>query len=218
MDAKEGTIPGPRNQHRQTFSKPLHPRREKQTHWERRRRDYDECWRLRCASERGLDLTKKVAPRTVLPGSPDKAAALLLLARNACVGVSSLLTTLLSHGLSCRRRAKRHHISKMLEEFFPGAGECTRTSHLWLPRARPWRDEALQGGQSAERPGDRNSAQRRSYSIMLPFFKMLVLWMQSLLTTLLLERTSNKQNRNSVSTTGLGCSRTYRPSSGWAVG
>lgn len=46
---------------------------------------------------------------------------LLLLARNACVGVSSLLTTLLSHGLSCRRRAKRHHISEMLEAFFPGA-------------------------------------------------------------------------------------------------
>lgn len=57
---------------------------------------------------------------TALPVSPDKAAALLLLARNECVGVRSLLTTLLSHGLSCRRRAKRHHISKMLETFFPG--------------------------------------------------------------------------------------------------
>lgn len=57
---------------------------------------------------------------TVLPVSPDKAAVLLLLARNECVGVSSLLTMLLSHGLSCRRRARRHHISKMLEEFSPG--------------------------------------------------------------------------------------------------
>jgi len=84
---------------------------------------------------------------TVLPVSPDKAAVLLLLARNECVGVSSLLTTLLSHGLSCRRRARRHHISKMLEEFFPAGGAGAKASYLLLPYARPSRDEALQGGQ-----------------------------------------------------------------------
>lgn len=59
-----------------------------------------------------------------LPGSPDKAAVLLLLARNECVGVRSLLTMLLSQGLSCRRRAKCHHISEMLGTFFPGLRGC----------------------------------------------------------------------------------------------
>lgn len=74
--------------------------------------------------------------------SPDKAAVLLLLARNECVGVSSLLTTLLSQGLSCRRRAKRHHISKMLEAFFPGPRGC-RASHPSLPHAGPSREARL---------------------------------------------------------------------------
>lgn len=72
---------------------------------------------------------------TVLPVSPDKAAVLLLLARNECVGVSSLLTTLLSQGLSCRRRARRHHISEMLDEFFPGGrrGQEHHTYCLYMP-------------------------------------------------------------------------------------
>lgn len=48
--------------------------------------------------------------------SPDKAAVLLLRARNECVGVSSLLTTLLSHGLSCRRRALSGEFSKVADE------------------------------------------------------------------------------------------------------
>lgn len=48
--------------------------------------------------------------------SPDKAAVLLLLARNECVGVRSLLTTLLSQGLSCRRRALSGEFSKVADE------------------------------------------------------------------------------------------------------
>lgn len=85
---------------------------------------------------------------TVLPASPDKAAALLLLARNACVGVSSLLTTLLSHGLSCRRRAKCHHIREMLEAFFPGA---RRVQGMTLSTSQASernldRDQAVRGG------------------------------------------------------------------------
>lgn len=79
-----------------------------------------------------LHLARKRAS-VVLPASPDKAAVLLLLARNEWVGVSSLLTMLLSHGLSCRRRAKCHHISEMLEVFSPGARGHS-TSHLSLPR------------------------------------------------------------------------------------
>lgn len=51
-----------------------------------------------------------------LPVSPDKAAVLLLLARNECVGVRSLLTTLLSQGLSCRRRALSGEFSKVADE------------------------------------------------------------------------------------------------------
>lgn len=52
-------------------------------------------------------LRHEVSALIGLPASPDNAAVLLLLARNECVGVRSLLTMLLSHGLSCRRRAER---------------------------------------------------------------------------------------------------------------
>lgn len=48
--------------------------------------------------------------------SPDKVAALLLLAKNECVGVSSLLTMLLSQGLSCRRRALSGEFSNVADE------------------------------------------------------------------------------------------------------
>lgn len=73
---------------------------------------------LECAALKGMMMGLQDAV------SPDKAAVLLLLARNECVGVRSLLTTLLSQGLSCRRRAKCHHISKMLGTFFPGQRGC----------------------------------------------------------------------------------------------
>lgn len=52
-------------------------------------------------------LRHEASALTGLPASPDNAAVLLLRARNEWVGVRSLLTMLLSHGLSCRRRAER---------------------------------------------------------------------------------------------------------------
>lgn len=96
-----------------TFSKPFYPE-EREAHI-RKIRDVIG-WLLEaqiCFKRRTLP-HQESCTLTILPVSPDKAAVLLLLARNECVGVSSLLTTLLSHGLSCRRRAKCHHISKML--------------------------------------------------------------------------------------------------------
>lgn len=94
--------------------------------------------------------------RTSLPVSPDKAAVLLLLARNECVGVSSLFTTLLSQGLSCRRRAKCHHISKMLGTLFPGPRGCS-TSCLIPPQSGSLRQPrgVLQGGHVAMSQGNR---------------------------------------------------------------
>lgn len=72
----------------------------------------------------------------ILPASPDKVAALLLLAKNECVGVSSLLTMLLSHGLSCRRRAECHHIRKMLDRAPQGLSGTIRSNmfknHLFV--------------------------------------------------------------------------------------
>lgn len=65
---------------------------------------------LECAALKGMMMGLQDAV------SPDKAAVLLLLARNECVGVRSLLTTLLSQGLSCRRRALSGEFSKVADE------------------------------------------------------------------------------------------------------
>lgn len=117
------------------ISKAAAPRQREGEHTEEDRDVIGWTGGLRCALKGRLYLTKKVGTLTVLPVSPDKAAVLLLLARNECVGVSSLLTTLLSQGLSCRRRARRHHISEMLDEFFPGGrrGQEHHTYCLYMP-------------------------------------------------------------------------------------
>lgn len=99
-----------------------------------RRWGSDERGKSREASRGGLFTSPQSCARTTLPVSPDKAAVLLLLARNECVGVSSLFTTLLSQGLSCRRRAKCHHISKRLGTLFPGPRGCS-TSCLIPPQS-----------------------------------------------------------------------------------
>lgn len=148
-------------------SKAVPPGGERSTHWEKRRCDQMEaqlCLTGRTFRPRGR------CTLTVLPESPDKAAVLLLLARNECVGVSSLLTTLLSQGLSCRRRARRHHISKMLEAFLSGARGC-RASHLSLPHAGLRERQALWRGQWVKSQGNRSPTQRSRYSRALPFFK-----------------------------------------------
>lgn len=154
-------------------------------------------WRLCYASQRRTFRPQGSCTLTVLPASPDKAAVLLLLARNECVGVSSLLTTLLSQGLSCRRRAKRHHISKRLEAFLPGARGC-RASHLSLPHAGLRERRALWRGQWVKSQGNRNLPKgavilEHCLSSKVPFVagSILVLWMQFLLTTLLQQSTDN---------------------------
>lgn len=163
-------MPGAWNQHPQTFPKPVHPQ-EREAHVGKN----GDVMRWILEAQRGL--RRRALPHqesftlTVLPVSPDKAAVLLLLARNECVGVSSLLTTLLSHGLSCRRRAKRHHISKMLEAIL-SRGKRMQSITPIASTCRPFEtDQARQWAQLVKRRGDGNPAQKSSYSVVLPFFK-----------------------------------------------
>lgn len=153
-----------------TFPKPFHPE-EREAHIGNNRDVVR--WILEaqiCFKRKTLPLQESCT-LTNLPVSPDKAAVLLLLARNECVGVSSLLTMLLSHGLSCRRRAKRHHISKMLAIILSrGKRAQSITPIASICRAFE-RDQAFQGGQLVKTQGNRNSAQKSSYSVVLPFFK-----------------------------------------------
>lgn len=115
------------------------------------------------------------------------------------MGVRSLLTTLLSHGLSCRRRAKRHHISKMLEAFF-SESRGHNTSYLSLPYAGPSQDQALQGGWQAKNQGNRTPVQREQLFHQVAFLQdvkfvagsKLVLQTQILLITLFYYSTGNK--------------------------
>lgn len=121
-----------------TFPKPFHPE-EREAHIGNNRDVVR--WILEaqiCFKRKTLPLQESCT-LTNLPVSPDKAAVLLLLARNECVGVSSLLTMLLSHGLSCRRRAKRHHISKMLAIILSRGkrAQSTYRFHMLGLRGRP---------------------------------------------------------------------------------
>lgn len=138
-----------------TFPKPHHPE-ERKVHIGKNR-DV-----IRWILEAQICFKRRTLPHqesctsTILPVSPDKAAVLLLLARNECVGVSSLLTMLLSHGLSCRRRAKRHHISKMLAIILSRGKRVQSITPIASTCQAFERDEALQGRQLGKTQGNRN--------------------------------------------------------------